>query len=153
MRRQLDEMQALVNQSHINPSPRFQEQDLHSPRQLHGRADQPRRGSACTSSCSQFAQPHQQDGLGALIAHHGSADYVNSSQSYQRSIPDVSTNGVTTVAPMYTPSNGDSSQPKKRKRSCFEIREESIADFIDKGLITPECAVSCFNTCVQSIHF
>ncbi|KAJ5993061.1 hypothetical protein N7451_008785 [Penicillium sp. IBT 35674x] len=149
LRRQLHEMQALVNQTHADPSPRFQDQDFHSPQQLHVQADQPRRGSACTSSCSQFTHPHQPEGPGALTVHPGSADYMNSSQSYQRSIPDVSPNGVTTVAPMYRPSNGDNFRPKKRKRSCFEIREESIADFIDKGLITPDCAVSCFNTFFQ----
>ncbi|KAJ5672253.1 hypothetical protein N7507_001380 [Penicillium longicatenatum] len=149
LRSQLDEMQALVNQNHIISSPRFQEQGLHSPQQSHGQVDEPRRGSACTSSCSQFAHTHQQEGRGALTVHAGSANHMNTSNSYQRSIPDVSPNGATTVAPMYTPSNEDNFRPKKRKRSCFEIREESIADFIDKGLITPESAVSCFNTFFQ----
>ncbi|KAJ5536982.1 hypothetical protein N7513_010168, partial [Penicillium frequentans] len=149
LRRQLDEMQALVNQNHADPSPRFQGQDFHSPQQLHVQADQPRRGSACTSSCSQFAHPHQPEDPGALTVHPGSAEFMNSSQSYPRSIPDISPNGVTTVAPLYTPSNGDNFRPKKRKRSCFEMREESIADFIDKGLITPDGAVSCFNTFFQ----
>lgn len=34
----------------------------------------------------------------------------------------------------------------KRKRSGFEIRDEPVADFISKGLMTPDHAISCFNT-------
>ncbi|KAJ5760588.1 transcriptional regulator family: Fungal Specific TF [Penicillium odoratum] len=143
LRRQLDDMQALINQHQINQNTGFQEHGIDSP-QLYHQGDI-RRGSACTSA-SQFTHPHQQDGVGALTVHPSSAEYMDGSHHYQRSVSDVSPNGITTVAPMYEPSNEDNFRPNKRKRSCFEIREESIADFIDKGLITPECAVSCFNT-------
>ncbi|GAQ11143.1 uncharacterized transporter C417.10 [Aspergillus lentulus] len=37
----------------------------------------------------------------------------------------------------------------KRKRSGFEIRDEPVADFISKGLMTPDHAISCFNTFFQ----
>ncbi|KAJ5947173.1 hypothetical protein N7466_000188 [Penicillium verhagenii] len=150
LRRQLSEMQALINQNHISPTPQFQEQEFESPPpQLHDHEDQPRRGSVCTSSCSQFAHPHQQEGTGAITAHQDSTDYIHSSTNYQRSMPTVSPNESRAVAPIYELPNGEAARPNKRKRSCFEIREESIADFIDKGLITPEGAVSCFNTFFQ----
>ncbi|KAJ5648079.1 transcriptional regulator family: Fungal Specific TF [Penicillium lividum] len=146
LRRQLDDMQALINQHHLNRNTGFQDQGLDSP-QLYDQGDT-RRGSACTAA-SQFTHLHQQDGLGALIVHPSPAEYMSGSNHYQRSMPDVSPNGITTVASMHEPSNEDNFRPNKRKRSCFEIREESIADFIEKGLITSECAVSCFNTFFQ----
>lgn len=62
------------------------------------------------------------------------------------SIPTLSPN-ETSAQPLYV-SNQIITRPPKRKRSGFEIRDEPIADFIDKGLISLECAVSYFNTYV-----
>ncbi|PLB46869.1 C6 zinc finger domain protein [Aspergillus steynii IBT 23096] len=42
--------------------------------------------------------------------------------------------------------NSETSRPSKRRRSGFEIRDEPVSDFISKGLITADYAVSCFNT-------
>ncbi|RHZ61917.1 MFS transporter [Aspergillus thermomutatus] len=43
----------------------------------------------------------------------------------------------------------DAGSVTKRKRSGFEIRDEPVADFISKGLMTPDHAISCFNTFFQ----
>jgi hypothetical protein len=64
------------------------------------------------------------------------------------SLPTLSPNEMPVQA-LYQPSNQIITRPPKRKRSGFEIRDEPIADFIDKGLITLECAVSYFNTYVS----
>lgn len=69
---------------------------------------------------------------------------------YQRSIPSIPTLSPNEIATqsIYEAPNQTITRPLKRKRSGFEIRDEPIADFIDKGLITPEYAVSYFNTYV-----
>jgi hypothetical protein len=69
---------------------------------------------------------------------------------YQRSIPSIPTLSPNEIATqsIYEAPNHTITRPLKRKRSGFEIRDEPIADFIDKGLITPEYAVSYFNTYV-----
>lgn len=75
--------------------------------------------------------------------------YMNThtGNSYPRSKPDLSSPHEISVQPRYEAPIGELSS-LKRKRSCFEISEDSVADFIDKGLITIECAVSCFDTYV-----
>jgi hypothetical protein len=69
---------------------------------------------------------------------------------YQRSMPSIPTlspNEIGTQS-IYGASNQMITRPLKRKRSGFEVRDEPIADFIDKGLITIEYAVSYFTTYV-----
>ncbi|EAU36243.1 conserved hypothetical protein [Aspergillus terreus NIH2624] len=44
------------------------------------------------------------------------------------------------------PPENEYARPAKRKRSGFEVRCDPIADFISKGMITVEYAVSCFQT-------
>ncbi|KAJ5710047.1 transcriptional regulator family: Fungal Specific TF [Penicillium malachiteum] len=141
LRQQLHEMQALLVQNRENQS--SSPQYSSSPRQLRDRPENIRRGSACNSACSQYA--HQEE-YGALTIHSGTAEYRNNPQTFDRSIPNGSPNGVSAGHSMYEPSHADNPRPTKRKRSCFEIRDDSVIDFIDKGLISTECAVSCFNT-------
>ncbi|GES60726.1 MFS transporter [Aspergillus terreus] len=47
------------------------------------------------------------------------------------------------------PPENEYARPAKRKRSGFEVRCDPIADFISKGMITVEYAVSCFQTFFQ----
>ncbi|KAI9045788.1 putative C6 transcription factor [Aspergillus affinis] len=42
--------------------------------------------------------------------------------------------------------NLETTRPPKRRRSGFEVRNEPVLDFISKGLITVDYAVSCFKT-------
>ncbi|OQD84001.1 hypothetical protein PENANT_c014G00912 [Penicillium antarcticum] len=146
LRRQLDEMRELLQQSRAHTTPKSQV--THSPNQPRDRQAQVRRESFCGSSCSQYthSQDHVQDGL-PTIPVPGSGGYMNGHQ-YQRSMPSIPTLSPNEIAtqPIYGVSNQIITRPLKRKRSGFEIRDEPIADFIDKGLITPEYAVSYFNT-------
>jgi hypothetical protein len=48
------------------------------------------------------------------------------------------------------PPENEYTRPAKRKRSGFEVRCDPIADFISKGMITVEYAVSCFQTYVHT---
>lgn len=95
------------------------------------------------------ARQHESHGS---LGIQDTATYGNG-QACQMPMPVISPDGLSAHS-HYDPHYGTSSignpQPLKRKRSCFEIRDDAIADFIDKGLITPECAVSCFNTYVVS---
>lgn len=133
LRAQLDEIRQLLEQSRAHSA--INSQQTTSPQQ------QVRRGSVCTSSNSQHAPPQENNLQLAIVESNG---YVNG-QEYQRSLPELSPNGVS-VQSVYEPSHANNPRSRKRKRSCFEIRSETVADFIDKGLITPECAYSCFNT-------
>jgi hypothetical protein len=72
---------------------------------------------------------------------------THTGNSYPRSRPDLSSPHEISVQPRYEAPISELSS-LKRKRSCFEISEDSVADFIDKGLITIDCAVSCFDTYV-----
>lgn len=139
LRRQLDDMRELLQRA--GASPTINSQHL-SPRQIREQPQQTCGDSACASSCSQST--HGQDNSGALIANHSTVYTNGGSHPYPRSVPDVSPNTIP-VHPLY---GSPPAEPRalKRKRSCFEIRDEAVADFIDKGLITLECAISCFNT-------
>ncbi|KAJ5585136.1 uncharacterized protein N7459_004936 [Penicillium hispanicum] len=101
-------------------------------------------GSTCTSSRSQFAHP--QKALGPLPVPESTQ--VPNGRQYQGSVPLLSPNEAS-VPFLYDASNSGNPRPNKRKRSCFEIRDEAVADFIDKGLISLEFAFSCFNTFFQ----
>ncbi|CDM31528.1 transcriptional regulator family: Fungal Specific TF [Penicillium roqueforti] len=143
LRKQLDQMRELFQQSRSQPTPKSQL--THSPSHLCDRQQDVPRESACGSRF-----PHSQDHPEGLFPHipvTGSARYTNCHQ-YQRSmsgtIQTLSPNETSTQPP-YARSQ-IITRPPKRKRSGFEIRDEPIADFIDKGLITLECAVSYFNT-------
>jgi hypothetical protein len=153
LRRQLDEMRELLQQSNSHSTPKSQV--THSPtRDRH----LVRRESACGSSCPHY--PHPQDHPQECLANMpvtASAGYTNghtTGHQYQSSMPGsmptLSPNEIP-VQSLYQASNQIITRPPKRKRCGFEIRDEPIADFIDKGLITLECAVSYFNTYVPSI--
>ncbi|KAE8356975.1 C6 zinc finger domain protein [Aspergillus coremiiformis] len=43
----------------------------------------------------------------------------------------------------------DAGCPARQRRSSFDIREESISDFISKGLMTADQAMTCFKTFFQ----
>lgn len=143
LRTQLDEIRQLLEQSRSYSA--IHSQPTSSPQQHMEQQQDVRRGSACTSSRSQHAQT--QENIGALTLPN-STGYVNG-QQYQRSLPELSPEGIS-VQSIYEPSQGDNSRSLKRKRSCFEVRGEAVADFIENGLITPECAYSCFNTYASS---
>lgn len=103
--------------------------------------------SGCPSSCSHVT--HAEDDRMTLAIPDNTA-YMNiqSQHDYSGSRAPLSSPHEASSHSQYeVPINGISSL--KRKRSCFEISEDSVADFIDKGLISPECAVSYFNTCVS----
>ncbi|KAJ5364273.1 uncharacterized protein N7496_009986 [Penicillium cataractarum] len=142
LRRQLDDMRELLQRTCASPT--INSQHL-SPRQIREQPQETCRDSACASSCPQSA--HCQDNNGALIPNNGSVYTNGAGNAYPRSVPDVSPNSIP-VHPLY---GSPQTEPRalKRKRSCFEIRDEAVADFIDKGLITLECAISCFNTFFQ----
>ncbi|KAJ6183698.1 transcriptional regulator family: Fungal Specific TF [Penicillium mononematosum] len=146
LRKQLDEMRELLKQSRSQPSPKTQ--PTHSPNQHCDRQQQVRHESACASSGSHYPHPqhHSQDEFSS-VPIPSSAGYENGHQhqrSMPGSIPALSPN-ETSARPIYA-SSQIITRPLKRKRSGFEIRDEPITDFIDKGLITLECAVSYFNT-------
>ena len=148
LRKQLDQMREFLQQSRSQPTPKSQL--THSPSHLCDRQHQVPHESACGSSTSHFphSRDHPEDGFSSIPVT-GSARYTNCHQ-YQRSLPGsiqtLSPNDTSTQ-PLYTRSQ-IITRPPKRKRSGFEVRDEPIADFIDKGLITLECAVSYFNTYV-----
>ncbi|KAJ5367728.1 hypothetical protein N7541_001669 [Penicillium brevicompactum] len=144
LRKQLDDMRELLQQNRAQSTPKSS-QLAHSPSHLRGR--QPLcHESACGSSVSQF--PHTQDRpqeYGDVSATDpGYTDGHQFQRSMPASMPTVSPNELATQS-VYA-SNHIVTRPPKRKRSGFEIRDEPIADFIDKGLITFECALSYFNT-------
>jgi hypothetical protein len=148
LRKQLDEMRELLQQSHAHTTPKSQ--ITHSPTELRDRQQQGRRESFCDSLGSQYphSQDHSQSELPTIPAP-GSGGYMNGHQ-YQRSMPSIPTlspNEIGTQS-IYGASNQMITRPLKRKRSGFEVRDEPIADFIDKGLITIEYAVSYFTTYV-----
>ncbi|CAG8232259.1 unnamed protein product [Penicillium salamii] len=143
LRKQMNEMRELLEQSRAQLSP--DSRLTHSPSQLRAR-QQACHESACSSSGTQHPPPrnHPHD-FGAISSLE--SGYSNGHQ-YQRSlpasIPTLSPNEIS-AQPLYA-SNRIVNRPLKRKRSGFEIREDPIADFVDKGLITFDCAVSYFNT-------
>lgn len=145
LRNQMEKMRELLEQSRAQLSP--ESRLSHSPSQLRAR-QQVCHESACSSSGTQHPPPrnHNHD-FGAISSME--SGYSNGHQ-YQRSlsasIPTLSPNEVS-AQPLYAP-NRVVNRPLKRKRSGFEIREDPIADFVDKGLITFDCAVSYFNTYV-----
>ncbi|CAG7925097.1 unnamed protein product [Penicillium olsonii] len=134
-------MHKLLQQSRAQPSP--QSQLTHSP--THSR---PREQVCHERGCSsgpryQNAQGNH-EGLEAISAiGSGYSDGHQYQGSLPASIPTLSPTDVS-AQPLYTANQ--IIRPPKRKRSGFEVRDEPIADFIDKGLITFECAVSYFNT-------
>ncbi|KAJ5503715.1 transcriptional regulator family: Fungal Specific TF [Penicillium fimorum] len=146
LRGQLDEMRDLLQQSRSQNTPKSQL--THSPSYIRDRQQQVHRESPHGSSGSHY--PHLQDhsqGVFPNVPITSSVGYTDGHQ-YQRSmpgsIPGHSPN-ETSAQPPYA-SNQTITNPPKRKRSGFEIRDDPITDFIDKGLITLECAVSYFNT-------
>ncbi|KAJ5265286.1 hypothetical protein N7524_006304 [Penicillium chrysogenum] len=146
LRKQLDEMRELLKHTRSQPSPKSQ--PTHSPNQHCDRQQQVRHESACASSGSQYPHPqhHPQDEFSSVPVP-SSAGYTNGHQcqrSMPGSIPALSPN-ETSARPIFA-ADQIITRPPKRKRSGFEIRDEPITDFIDKGLITLECAVSYFNT-------
>ncbi|KAJ5681158.1 hypothetical protein N7536_012297 [Penicillium majusculum] len=146
LQKQLDEMRELLQQSRSQPTPKSQL--TQSPTHPRDQQQHVRRESAGGSSGLHYPHPedHPQDEF-PNIPVTNSAGYANSHR-YQRSIPasipTLSPN-ESSAQPLYV-SNQIITRPPKRKRSGFEIRDEPIADFIDKGLISLECAVSYFNT-------
>ncbi|CAG8138860.1 unnamed protein product [Penicillium nalgiovense] len=139
-------MRGLLKQNRSQPSPKFQ--PTHFPNQHCDRQQQVRHESACASSGSHYPHPqhHPQDEPSSVPVP-SSAGYANGHQhqrSMPGSIPALSPND-TSAQPIHA-SSQIITRPPKRKRSGFEIRDEPITDFIDKGLITLECAVSYFNT-------
>ena len=143
LRRQLDEMRELLKQTRSTSTSTSQAFSS-SPQQRRDRPDHNRRGSACTSSCSQLTT-HPEEGFRALTAPKSTG--ITRDPQYPRELPGVSSNEIS-VPSLYEPSVEDSFRPNKRKRACFEIRDDAVADFIEKGLISAEYAYSCFNTCV-----
>ncbi|KAJ5965158.1 transcriptional regulator family: Fungal Specific TF [Penicillium vulpinum] len=144
LRRQLDEIHNLLQQSRSQPTPKSQL--THSPSHLRDRQHRVRHESACGSSHYPHSQDHSQEGFPNIPAT-SSAGYTNG-QQYQRSIPGsipAMSPNETSAQALYA-SKQIITRPLKRKRSRFEIREDPITDFINKGLITLECAVSYFNT-------
>jgi hypothetical protein len=146
LRKQLDEMRELLKHTRSQPSPKSQ--PTHSPNQHCDRQQQVRHESACASSGSQYPHPqhHPQDEFSSVPVPC-SGGYTNGHQcqrSMPGSIPALSPN-ETSARPIFA-ADQIITRPPKRKRSGFEIRDEPITDFIDKGLITLECAVSYFNT-------
>lgn len=139
LRKQLDEMRELLQRTCASPT-RYSQQM--SP--LQTREPQPhiRQDSVCPSSCSQPA--HSRDHSDAMIARSRPTYTNGTNNSYPRSVPDMSPNQIP-LHPLYESPQADN-RPLKRKRSCFEISDEAVADFIDKGLITLDCAISSFNT-------
>ncbi|KAJ5157401.1 uncharacterized protein N7482_008501, partial [Penicillium canariense] len=94
----------------------------------------------------------QLDDMRELLQKTQPPGYTNrNGDPYSSSVLDVSPNQIS-VHSLYEPPRVEH-RPHKKRRSCFEIRDEAVADFIDKGLITLECAISCFNTLDHSnIH-
>ncbi|KAK4868385.1 hypothetical protein LT330_007107 [Penicillium expansum] len=144
LRKQLDEMRELLQQGCSQPTPKSR--PTHSPSHLRDRQQQVYHESACGSSDSHYprSQDHPQD-VFPSIPLTNSVGYAHGHQrSMPGSIPALSPN-ETSARPLCA-SSQIIARPPKRKRSGFEIRDEPIADFIDKQLISLECAVSYFNT-------
>lgn len=82
-----------------------------------------------------------------IVPHLPEANYVEAPAGDQAGVHGlaVSPGGVSTHSRMQTIIT-DTGSVTKKKRSGFEIRDEPVADFISKGLMTPEHAISCFNT-------
>lgn len=132
-------MRGLLQQAHTGSEFNFQE----SSNSHQQRDQQPvHRASAST---------RQHESHGSLVVQNTTRH--GNGQAFEVPMSARSPDGLSAHSPYgshYEPLNIDNIRPLKRKRSCFEIRDDAIADFIDKGLITPECAVSCFNTYVAS---
>lgn len=153
LRRQLDEMRDLLKESHSYSIP--ESGVTHSPSQDR---QQVCRESACGSSRSHHhhSEVHTQEGLSSVpIASPAGYPSHSNNHQYQRPMPGSMPGSRPTLSPnelpvqsVYQASNQIITRPPKRKRSGFEVRDEPIADFIDKGLITLECAVSYFDTYV-----
>ncbi|KAJ5257129.1 hypothetical protein N7478_013233 [Penicillium angulare] len=147
LRQQLDDIRTLLLQgkSNVVTSP----QNSNTSRNISDEVEQIVHDSACNAHAPSSHFICQQEEHGAIIMHPlGSAEYIAGSNDHPRSVSVISPTGISAVPSTYQPSSPDSFRPNKRKRSCFEIRDDSITDFIEKGLITPECAIACFNTSV-----
>lgn len=145
LKNQLDEMRNLLQHNRSHSS--IHSQESVSPRQvLESQQHEVRGDSGCPSSHSQITLA--EDDIVTLAVPDNTA-YLNTQtvHSYPRSGPDLSSPHEIAVQPRYEASTSEMSS-LKRKRSCFEISEDSVADFIDKGLITMEYAVSYFDTYV-----
>ena len=129
-------MRELLRQNHQESTPHS---SVHvSAHGIHGQ-QHVRQESSSVSPTSHFTHPQP---LGALTVPNSN---TYASQQYKESVDAVSPNGVS-VPSLRGAIVAENDRVNKRKRSCFEIRDESIADFINEGLITLECAMSCFNT-------
>lgn len=122
----------------------FNTQEM-SPQNIRDHPSNTRQDSSCPSSCSQPA--HCPNNSGILVPN-GNPGYTNGAiHPYPRSVPDATPNQLSSYS-LYDSPHTERRIPK-RKRSCFEIRDDAVADFIDKKLITLDCAISCFNTLVK----
>ncbi|CAG8267686.1 unnamed protein product [Penicillium salamii] len=143
LRKQMNEMRELLEQSRAQLSP--DSRLSHSPSQLRDR-QQACHESACSSSGTRHppprSHPHAFEAMSSMESRYSNGHQYQ--RSLPASIPTLSPNEIS-AQPLYA-SNRIVNRPLKRKRSGFEIREDPIADFVDKGLITFDCAVSYFNT-------
>lgn len=138
LRRQLDDMRHFLQQessSGLNNSAT----DL-SPKQTQPNA----LGRDHASGCSPYIPRPETIEAATVQATPGNVDCSLCQRHSQTEISSQS---------LYLPQascDGQFRRPAKRKRSAFEIREQAVEDFIDKGLITLEFAMSCFETSVTA---
>ncbi|KAJ6136148.1 hypothetical protein N7512_001308, partial [Penicillium capsulatum] len=133
LRRQLNDMRQLLQQ---NAASSVMASHDTSQQSSHGPAQETNQESVSTS-CSR----HPEDFRVASVSATGCATCEN--QQYPTSMQPISTHATPVL--FYEPANEDH-RPRKRRRSCFEIRDEAIVDFIEQGLLMPDIAISSFDT-------
>jgi hypothetical protein len=125
-----------------NPDARVLLAEGQAPHNVNGNHPPNGQGPDCHMS------PASQMILGStIVAQLPEANYIEAPAGDQTGVHGlaVSPGGVSTHSRMQTIIT-ETGSVTKRKRSGFEIRDEPVADFISKGLMTPDHAISCFNT-------
>ncbi|KAL3478480.1 hypothetical protein BJX99DRAFT_256377 [Aspergillus californicus] len=102
------------------------------------------------------SQPHDATGTGVKALSHGQhlsetspAQIIQPTSFVLSSTHPAGSQSEMPFQHRISISEGPIYRPAKRRRAGFEVREESISDFISKGFVTVDYAVECFVTFFQ----
>lgn len=148
LRDQLDDIRQSLRINNLQ-SQRHSQENV-SPRQVaEGQQKDNPSDNSCLSCDSQYTNLNAENEIARLEVPnnmaHMSSQRIHSNPDPRR----AASSSHDTVSHSQYEATSIRSPSLKRKRSCFEISESSVAGFIDKGLITTDCAISCFRTSVH----
>lgn len=147
LRDQLDDIRQSLRMNNLQ-SQNYSQENI-SPRQVLERQQQDEPGDNSCLTCDSQNANLNTEGEMVRLPVQDKMTYINSQQKASNYGPrQPGSSPRETVALSQYEASSIRSPSLKRKRSCFEISESSVAGFIDKGLITTDCAISCFRTSV-----